>query len=185
LIEVISGAEAPGVTPGHGSAVESRKGRNAQRNQMVDTIKELAGLSNRLNQESDTLNDTITSINVKLAKLSIGVEAWVGSIEEGDPFYKENDEDQSWPLHTETWLGYYRFERGWELAVKTVTRQQTEAYQQQETVEATDPLPLLNASRDIRVNAMDLIPQLLHAIKTNAERLLRSIELAKKTAERL
>jgi hypothetical protein len=147
-------------------------------------LKKLSVVSNKLNRESDKLNETIASVNQELAKLSIGVEAWVGSILKGDPWYREADDDQRYPLHDETWLGYYRFERGWELAVKTVTRQRVDV-DEEETVEVQDVLPLLNASRDIRVKAMDLIPQLLETIKFNAERLLGSIERAKKTAERL
>jgi hypothetical protein len=60
---------------------------------MVDTIKELAELSRKLNQKSDTLNATIISINDKLAKLNLGVEAWTGNIEESDPYYHQIDED--------------------------------------------------------------------------------------------
>jgi hypothetical protein len=151
---------------------------------MVDKIAELAALSQELNQESDTLNETIALVNSKLLRMALGVEAWVGSIAEGDPWYKPDDEDSKWPLHEETWLGYYRFERGWELAVKTVTRQQT-SYQEEETVEASKPLPLLNASRDIRVQAMELVPSLLGAIKREAEKLIASIKNAKKAAKAL
>lgn len=153
---------------------------------MVDTINELAGLSQKLNQKSETLNPTITSVNETLAKLGLFVQAWVGNIEEGDPHYHEDDENLRFPMHEETWLGYYRFDRGWELAVKTVTRQKTgDLHSPEETVEAGTPLPLLNASREIRAKAMDLIPELLDAIKKKAEELLESIGKAEKAAQAL
>ncbi len=147
---------------------------------MVDSIKELSGLSRKLNQKSDTLNEVITSINEKLATLNLGVEAWVGNIQRGDPWYRDADDDQAFPLHDETWLGYYRFEKGWELAVKTVTVDADggAAY--------VDGLaPLLSARRDIRVRAMKLIPELLNSIKKNAETLLQSIDEAEKAAQTL
>src|SRR5690349_4958742 len=97
-----------------------KMGRRARGHKMVDSIQELSELSRKLNQKSDTLNETIASLNQNLTKLNIGVEAWVGNIQEGDPWYREDDDDQRFPMHEETWLGYYRFERGWELAVKTV-----------------------------------------------------------------
>jgi hypothetical protein len=153
---------------------------------MVDTINELAGLSKKLNQKSDTLNTTITSVNEKLAELGLFVQAWVGNIEQGDPYYHEEDEKLRFPMHEETWLGYYRFDRGWELAVKTVTRQKTgDLHTPEETVEAATPLPLLNASREIRAKAMDLIPELLDRIKKKAEELLESISKAEKAAQAL
>jgi len=152
---------------------------------MVDTINELAGLSKKLNQKSDTLNTTITSVNDKLAKLSLFVQAWVGNIEEGDPYYHEDDEKLRFPMHEETWLGYYRFDRGWELAVKTVTLSETTTLNEEKTIEASTPLPLLNASRDIRAKAMELIPRLLDAIKERAEELLESIDKAEKAVQGL
>ena len=157
---------------------------------MDTTDNELAELSRKLNQKTDSLNNTFTSFNEKLATLKIGVEAWV-TVEEGDPFYDyEKDEHGNFPLHAETWLGYCRFERGWELAVRTVTRQETGNFGFQgemiyKTVEATDAIPLLNASRDIRVKAIEFIPRLLDAIKEKAQEILQSIEKAEKAAEQL
>jgi len=147
---------------------------------MVDSIKELSDISRKLNQKSDTLNEVITSINEKLAALNLGVEAWVGNIQRGDPWYRDADDDQAFPLHDETWLGYCRFERGWELAVKTVSVDADggAAY--------VDGLaPLLSAPREYRVGAMKLIPELLKAIKKNAETLLQSIDEAEKAAQTL
>ncbi len=149
---------------------------------MVDTIKELSDLSRKLNQKSDTLNDVITSVNQKLAKLSLGVEAWVSNIKKGDPYdYEREDLPQSIRVHDETWLGYCRLEEGWELAVKTVV-----LYEMDETtILATAPMPLLKKSRNIRALAMKLIPELLDAIKDKAEELLDSINEAEKAAEKL
>ena len=156
---------------------------------MLDSISELSDLAAELNQESDSLNETvIASTNAKLAKLGLGVEAWVGNIEEGDPYFREDDENERWPLHTETWLGYYRFDRGWELAIKMVVRQQTGSLtgdNPEETVSASTPLPLLNAPRDVRVKATELIPQLLDAIRDNAQELLKSIKKAKQAVKKL
>jgi hypothetical protein len=158
---------------------------------MVDTVSELSELSRKLNQKSDTLNEVITSTNEKLAKLKIGIEAWVSNIDESDPYnYEFEDGAGSTTVraHDETWLGYYRFESsdnpkagsGWELATKTVTLDA-----EGEIVDAGSPKPLLNRSRSTRAKAMKLIPRLLDAIKQNAEELLRSIDEAEKAAKKL
>ena len=65
---------------------------------MVDTIKELSGLSRKLNQKSDTLNSVISSINEKLTKLNLGVDAWLlDPIDADDPYCREDDEDEKFP----------------------------------------------------------------------------------------
>src|SRR5260370_32569451 len=134
-------------------------GRNCH---MVDTIKELSDLSRKLNQKSDTLNDVITSVNQKLAKLSLGVEAWVSNIKKGDPYdYEREDLPQSIRVHDETWLGYCRLEEGWELAVKTVV-----LYEMDENTNfATTSMPPLKKSRNICGLSMKRNSELLDGLK--------------------
>lgn len=155
---------------------------------MVDNISELSELSRKLNKKSDTLSTTIISINEQLAKLHLGVETWLTSsaIERGDPYYDyEKDPDGNFPLHSETWLGYCRFdELGWALAVKHVALQTTNDLGQEDVVEA-EVKALLDASREIRLKAMKFVPGLLDAVKQKAEELLESIDQAERAAQAL
>jgi hypothetical protein len=155
---------------------------------MVNNIAELSELSRRLNKKSDTLSTTIISLNEKLAKLNLGVETWLTSspIERGDPYYDyETDEHGNFPLHDETWLGYRRFdELGWVLAIKLVALQPDRDSGEEKIVEA-EAKPLLDASREIRLKVMKLVPGLLDAVKQKAEELLESIDKAEKAAQTL
>lgn len=164
---------------------------------MVDNIAELSDLSRKLNQKSDALSTTIISLNEKLAKLNLGVETWLTSsaIERGDPYYDyERDPHGDFPLHNETWLGYCRFdELGWALAVKHVALQITNHMDQEAralftytpSVVEAEKKPLLDASREIRLKAMKVVPELLDAVKQKAEELLESIDKAEKAAQAL
>jgi len=153
---------------------------------VVDNIAELSELSRKLNKKSDTLSTTIISLNEKLANLNLGVETWLTSsaIKRGDPYYdRDKDPDGNFPLHNETWLGYCRFdELGWALAVKHVALQVTNNLGQEDVAEA-EVKPLLDASREIRLKAMKLVPALLDSVKRKAEELLESIEKAEKAAQ--
>src|SRR5260370_32060469 len=55
---------------------QNREGRKAKKEgiPMVDTIRELADLSHQLNEDSDAVNSTITTINKKLRSLNLGME---------------------------------------------------------------------------------------------------------------
>jgi len=157
---------------------------------MVDTVKELSELSRKLNQKSDTLNAVITSLNEKLAKLNLGVEAWLlDPIEAVDAYFLPEDKGKKFPRRDAILLGYCKFDGGWALATKhatLVTRQNyPDGEENEEVVSASKVAPLLTASRTIRANSMRLVPSLLDAIKMDAERLLNSIEKAEKAAEKL
>jgi hypothetical protein len=152
---------------------------------MVDTISELSDLSHKLNQKSDSLNKTISTINKKLSDLGLGVEVWIG-IEEGVPYFREGDEEEHDPIREETWLGYCKVGDQWELASKGVTVGTDEDGEQFSKVLKGDPArSLLQSPRSVRANAMQHVPRLLNAIKREAESLLKSVDEAEKTAEKL
>jgi hypothetical protein len=159
---------------------------------VVDTIKELSDLSRKLNQKSDALNDFINSINDKLAKLNIGVEAWLENspIEPTDPYFGDLDEDEKWPLVDGTLLGYARVDDEYQLAVKEATLAEFDSKgfihpDYYEITKSWNLRPLLSANRNIRVHAMDLVPSLLDEVKQEATRLLHSIQKVEKAAENL
>ena len=146
---------------------------------MVDTINELSDLAKKLNQKSDTLNDTIRTINDKLRKLNFGTEVWV-DLDESDPYFSVDDEDERDPLCDETWLGYSKINDQWELATKDVTVGANGDVRRGGSIR-----PLLKSSREIRLEATKKIPFLLDAIKVKIESLLESIEKAERAAQQL
>lgn len=154
---------------------------------MLDTNKELSELSRKLNQKSDTLNEVINSLNEKLAKLNIGIETWLeySPIEPSDPYFNADDHDEKWPLVDGTLLGYTRVEDHYQLAVKEVTLAEFDSKghfhpDHYEITKSWNLRSLLKANRNIRVGAMDLVPELLQLIKKDVAKLLTSIEKAER-----
>jgi hypothetical protein len=137
---------------------------------MVDTIAELASLSKKLNQKSDTLNATIESINDKLEPLNFGIAVVLDKPIEHDG--------------AEYSLGYHKLasmgpanvamptmREKWQLSIQNGRSGHTG--------------PLLRAPREVRIQALDDIPSLLDLMKQRAEELIESIESAEKLAENL
>lgn len=76
----------------------------------------------------------------------------------------------------------------WQLAVKKATCQTETDYrgeEYEEMVNPSDPMPLLNASRDVRIAAVPVIPKLLDAIKKRGQSLLDNIDKAEKAVAKL
>jgi hypothetical protein len=156
----------------------------------VVDIKELSELSLKLNQKSDTLNAVITSFNEKLAKLNLGVEAWLDEpITAEDPYFLGDDQKKRFPRREVVLLGYCKLDDRWALAIKRATLLTKPDYingdECEEILTASDIAPLLTAARTVRTNAMRLIPRLLNLIKIEAEYLLAHIEEAEKAAENI
>ena len=141
---------------------------------MVDTINELSDLSRRLNQKSDQLNELIGSINRKLANLNFGIEVWTMS----EAVKAEGP--------SMAFLGYAKVEDEWQLAV----------WDRDEVLRTEDKggglhrigqnvWSLLKVSREVRLQAMPLVPRLLDDIKRRAEELLAGLARAEEAAENL
>jgi hypothetical protein len=157
---------------------------------MVDTISELSDLSRKLNQQSDKLNAVISSINSKLGRLNLGIEVWLTNrpIMEDDLEDLDDRGQPTDPYFDATVLGYCRVGDEWQLAVEDIVKviKYDEVGEQYTIVKNPTSLrPLLRATREVRAQAMALIPTLLDSIKVEATDLLGSIERAEKAAEKL
>ena len=159
---------------------------------VVHSIQELSELSRKLNQKSDQLNTLISSVNEKLSKLNLGVEAWLIDApiitSDYDDWDYENDCRME-PEREASLLGYCEVEGAWQLAVRDVTlvekQSQYDGHNYEEAKNSRRTTPFLKASRNIRVQAMRLIPALLDLLKASADRLVKGIEEAEKAAEKL
>ena len=95
------------------------------------------------------------------------------TISTNDPRYREDDEEEKFPLTDATILGYSDVEDEWQLAVKDVTLSEFDGggYYHPESYEVVNsgaPRPLLKAGRTLRVKAMDRIPSLLDELKSSS-----------------
>jgi hypothetical protein len=157
---------------------------------VVARINDLSDLSRKLNQKSDTLNKIISSINTKLMKMNLGVEVWLENypVVAGDKETTDKNYNPTNPHRWATLLGYCLVHDDWQLAVKDVTLVTKLNDADEEYEELTDPCdlkPLLEASREVRTEAMRLVPVLMDSIIVSAGRVLRSIEEAEKAADEL
>jgi hypothetical protein len=131
---------------------------------MVDTIRELADLSHQLNSDSDAVNSTIATINKKLRSLNLGIETWFNN-----PVLEPLPGDQS-RESVGPFLGYCSVEDEWQLAIREKPRDW-----QGDLLRG----PLLKASREVRIAALQYIPALVNQLKNEAQRVLLAIQNAK------
>jgi hypothetical protein len=165
--------------------------------QMTATLSELSKLSKQLNEDSKRVNDLITQANNALESMNLGVETWLKQmLWRGEYFapvpdwapvqgsYADNlgsDEDTGTATARNfkaVQLGYAKTENGYQVAVRSVT---IEEYGEsaERIVNPGDPQPLIKASRNLRIDALALLPQLTDAIKDRVQGLLSNIEKAK------
>jgi hypothetical protein len=131
---------------------------------MVDTIRELSDLSRRLNSDSDAVNSTIAAINKKLHSLNLGVEAWFNT-----PLLDALPGDQS-RESIGPFLGYCYVEDEWQLAIREKPHDWHGDLLRS---------PLLKASREVRVAALQYIPAVVDQLKNEAQRVLTAIRDAR------
>jgi hypothetical protein len=156
---------------------------------MVRALNGLAAISAQLNEKSDHLNKTIAKFNEKLTALNLGIEAWLTD----RPLKQAEFRDRStatvgWRSAEAFLLGYARVEDEWQLAFKQATLNEYHEDDGREWTEVSDsstPIPLLKASRPIRMKAMGALESLLIKIQTEASIMLSGIEAAEDAAEKL
>lgn len=124
-------------------------------------FEELAPLARTLREESDNLNETITAINTKLAELNLGIEVWYPSSGEAG-------------VKTEIGFGKpsKQLKSSWELCIRQDWGQ----------IEIS---PLLNASRDLRIEGLKMVPNIISSLKVIAQDKIRVMREAKKLASQL
>jgi hypothetical protein len=156
-------------------------------------LQDLEPLAKRLNTATNDLNSSLQSIQDRLNALAIGVEVWLDASLHESPYRQlldDRDEPTGEREFTADELGYGRLGNGWALLVRE--RRYVDAgpdgYGGRTLSEFDDgnpETPLLRASKKLRLAAVPLIPKLVDAIKTEAEKQLAAIEEAKKIADSL
>jgi hypothetical protein len=121
-------------------------------------LAELAALAQALNSESDDLNSTIQTINEKLRALNFGVEVWC----------KGSDGD----------YGFARVDDQWQLA----TQWDSEDFHGKKVKMVA---PLIKQTRNERIEGLELAPEILRKLKSDAESKIAAIRKAKEFAASL
>ena len=149
--------------------------------------------SKTISDGSDKVNQALAEIQEKLNSLNLGVEAWLdsGSLRETLSLGESRAEKERTLREVGTakilnvlWLGYGKDEEGnWGLLVSEVTERRAEGGSH--NVLLGQNSRLLDASRDLRIRALDLIPLLIEKLEGKAEELVETVSKATTSADKL
>lgn len=174
-------------------------------------LDDLSPLAKRLNAATDEFNQVLESIQERLNALALGVEAWLddGNHElirrvvstwgelDGHPVTGWAESEGRYVVQHRTVqvqeLGYGRLGDGWGLLVRTVNYPEVKdtnppygwAVPDGEAATEEDRKSLLRSSRQLRVKAVDFIPDLVETLRSESARVIDAVEKAKKIAESL
>lgn len=137
---------------------------------MSNLFTRLEELSTQLNESSDSLSESIKRVEAKLASLRLGVSVWVedATIDTERCVSREGDVEGEIYIR----LGYTKIDGKWCLAIGDEKNNFQRGYME----EGYKLLPLLQAPREHRVRALQLIPRLIKALEAGAEAELKAVQ---------
>ena len=138
---------------------------------MSHTFAHLDGLSARLNESSDLLIESIKLVEAKLASMRLGVEAWVKEPLETETTLDDKGDPQD---KLTTWFGYAKVGADWGLYI----RENSERWDECDGSPWPSFVRLQQASRELRIKAIQQLPDLIKELEARAEAALKAIERA-------
>jgi hypothetical protein len=137
-------------------------------------LSELNKSASELNAETETVNSVLASVETQLIKMNLGFEVWVpdslSSIQISEYRYQDTE------------LGFAKIGTDWSLAVRV--REGKRDPRSGDFDWYPLPIPgstrLLDASRQVRIKALQHIPELLEALKSKTDEAAATIKEAKK-----
>ncbi len=143
-------------------------------------VSELTQSAKTLNQESDSINTLISKFEETLVAINLGLEVWLLSPElRSRRWTEENDEGVTMEegTHDEE-LGFAKIDDHWRLAVRTAMYRHEG--REVALLSTGRPRPLLDSSREIRIEALRHFPALAGRMKDEADAAVKAITDAKK-----
>ena len=155
---------------------------------LKDAMSKLETVAATLNEESDGINAVIEETEAQLAGIGVGLSVWLFVNGEHRleilPVEELESEEPVGTRHcVRYWvLGYARLGQ-WQLAVRQALRpvDDTRYEPEPEPYWVSDPLPLINAPRAVRVEALPLLEDLVVALAEKAKGQVHTIREAKET----
>lgn len=150
---------------------------------LADALSRLTPLAEQLNDESDALNATLEGVERRLAVLNVGLTVWLDKplLREGEAPGRDNwGSTLRW---SEVRIGFAKIRGSWKLAVKRVSFEagfyegDSDCAYQQSHDDGT-PQALLEATRDVRVAALQQLPALVTEIADRAKEAIAAIQTA-------
>ena len=159
------------------TAGRSRRNPKMSNLEFSSLLRELNQSASELNAGTETVNSVLASVETRLTKMNLGIEVWVpdslSSIQISEYKYQDTE------------LGFSKIGADWSLAVRV----------REGKIDPRSgdfdwyPLPilgstrLLDASRQVRIKALQHIPELLEAMKSKADKAADTNKEAKKLIE--
>jgi hypothetical protein len=147
-------------------------------------LSELQQNAQKLNEASDSINLVVTSIEQKIVESNVGLECWLDfdPIDRTKWTYWRDDSNTDHSSRTETILGFAKLVQpeGWRLAVR---EREVDTYGEETKSEYKTPTPLWRASRELRIRALEKMPDIIELLRDEAKRSLEAIARAKKLVE--
>lgn len=138
------------------------------------------------NEALDPLDSLLKEIEEKLNNRYQGLEVWLPQ-----PILTLSRTGKAIaPVETQVRLGYSETKRGWGLAIRKV-RVEFVAFEANtnrlsaEAFDASDPLSIFDASRQVRIAALKVIPDLVTLVKEKNEGYLDDLKRNKQLADDL
>jgi hypothetical protein len=152
-------------------------------------LSDLKESGKQLNQASDSINSTISSIEQQIVEANVGLECWLPD----RPLETSESKSVLWNAHgdfgqtwTQTILGFAKVGQTWRIAIRDITfvaEVVAESDEGDETGEPQasygPPSALWQASRQLRIRALEEMPALIKNLGDAAKKAIKSIEDAK------
>jgi prefoldin subunit 5 len=132
----------------------------------------LSKLASSLNTASDELRETVASLDESLKRLNVGISAWVK--------FQSRDDDTEPESYDEDQIGYAKVNGTWGIALRRVWGDPTRDYHNE-----VGPFLFNDASREMRLQSVDHIPELIEALAREAFNTTKKIEEKNKTLREL
>lgn len=150
-------------------------------NPIEESLDRLAVVAGRLNQETDTLNWVIEAVESRIQSMNLGVTAWDERL-----LNAESEPNDSGAVdRTRGWVvGHVKIKDAWRLAAKQVCVEHgffegDTSCPYRNEYDMAEPIPLLRASRVVRVEAVSRLEALLERLMKIAHSYVEHIDRVK------
>lgn len=163
-----------------------------------DSLAELAKVAAELNEETDSFNSFVEGLEKELASHHVGVSVWLdykldAVTTEDEPIDGGPHRDEVLKIVDGWELGYCKIGDAWRIAAKRVRGRETTEWEENgyggadrvwEWADVSNPTPLIQAPRIVRIEAADHLDSLVKALSQRVKAFAESIKKAKTTAKK-
>lgn len=149
-------------------------------------LADLSKLSKKLNAQSDEVNKILQDLEKKLVAMNLGISAWMPQSITLD---SSQEIEGKLRFSYDSILGFGRYGNRDMLLVKKLRycerRDENGEWGDCEVEQESTPVPLLQASREIRIAALGQIEKLIGVLEYESVRVIEAIEEGRKTVDNL